>query len=70
MQSQFQDCLPFAQKQIDEGFKYLGFVLKPNDYVFRDWLWLFIKIQKRISFWAHWWLSKGWKTGFIEGNLM
>jgi hypothetical protein len=50
---QLQGCLPFSQKQIDEGFEYLDFVLKLNDYVFRDWLWIYAKIKKRNTFWAH-----------------
>jgi hypothetical protein len=39
--SHLQSCLSFPQNHLDEGIKYMGFVLKPNDYLFKDWLWLF-----------------------------
>ena len=29
---------PYTIKLMDEGFKYLGFVLKPNAYSFKDWM--------------------------------
>jgi hypothetical protein len=28
----------------------LGFIFKWNDYAFKDWLWLYVKIQKGIGF--------------------
>jgi hypothetical protein len=40
-----EDLLSFKKKNVDEGLKYLGFVLKTNDYLFRDWIWLYNKIQ-------------------------
>ena len=43
---------------LDEGVKYLGFYLKPNDYRKTDWLWLFVKLEKRIKIWSHRWLSR------------
>ena len=38
---------------IDEGFKYLGFQLKPNSYSTRDWMWLYKKIENMISMWKN-----------------
>jgi len=37
-------ALHFPKKRIDEGFKYLGFYLKPNDYRFENRMWLFKKV--------------------------
>ena len=37
---------PCIIKPMDEGFKYLGFVLKPNAYS-KDWMWLYKKIEGR-----------------------
>jgi hypothetical protein len=34
---------------IDNGLKYLGYQLKPNDYRVVDWLWLVKKIKERIN---------------------
>jgi hypothetical protein len=57
--NELQGSLMFKKNGLDEGIKYLGFMLKPNDYDFRDWMWLYVKIQKRIMFWVHRWLSRG-----------
>jgi hypothetical protein len=42
---------------LDEGLKYLGFQLKPNDYRKFDWLWLIEKLEKILKVWSHRWLS-------------
>lgn len=52
-----KDFFPFDGKSI-EGLKYLGFVLKPNSYSFKDWMWLIKKIQERIEVWTNLWLSR------------
>ena len=36
-----RELFPFPLIPIVEGFKYLGFFLKTNDYVFQYWIWLF-----------------------------
>jgi hypothetical protein len=41
----------------EDGFKYIGFLLKENGYVKRDWLWLVAKIEKKINTWCNRWLS-------------
>jgi len=35
---QCKQILPYTFVPFDNGVKYLGFHLKPNDYRFRDWL--------------------------------
>ena len=32
-----KDLLPYEVITLDDGFKYLGFFLKPNCYVINDW---------------------------------
>jgi hypothetical protein len=44
---------------IDQGMKYLGFNLKPNNYKVNDWMWILKKIEKRIRNWTFRWLSLG-----------
>ena len=39
---------PFIRANLDEGLKYLGFMLKPNNYLKKDWLWLIEKLEKRL----------------------
>jgi hypothetical protein len=44
---------------IDEGMKYLGFYIKPNNYRVADWKWLIQKVEKRIGNWTFCWISLG-----------
>ena len=37
---------PFQREDLDGGLKYLGFFLKPNDYLKKDWKWLLEKLEK------------------------
>jgi hypothetical protein len=46
-------------ESLDQGMKYLGFFLKPNNYRVNDWMWLLKKIEKRIGNWTFRWLSLG-----------
>jgi len=39
--------------------KYLGFLLKPDNYEKRDWKWLIAKVEKRLYAWYNHWLSRG-----------
>ena len=34
---------------INEGMKYMGFYIKPNNYRVADWKWLIQKVEKRIG---------------------
>ena len=38
---------------LSQGVKYLGFLLKPVGYKYEDWLWLYNKIEARISVWCY-----------------
>ena len=50
------------EEVISGGFKYLGFFLNPNAYSFKDWIWLYKKVESHISCWANRDLSIG---GFL-----
>ena len=54
---------------MDEGFKYLGFVLKPNAYSFKDWMWLYKKIEGRIGCWTYKFLSRGGRRVLLKEVL-
>jgi hypothetical protein len=56
---QLEFFFPFYSSDIEEGIKYLGFMLKPNSYGYADWSWLVLKIQARIDMWVNWFLSHG-----------
>jgi hypothetical protein len=54
-----KDLLPYEVRTLDDGFKYLGFFLKPNWYVINDWCWLIKKVGKKNSSCCHRWLTLG-----------
>jgi hypothetical protein len=49
---------PFEIRALDDGLKYLGFNLKPNDYRKEDWKWILKKLDKRLNTCSHRWLSR------------
>ena len=44
---------------LEEGFKYLGFSLTPNNYNIKDWGWLTRKFEHRLLSWSYQWLTIG-----------
>jgi hypothetical protein len=40
---------PYKFVELSEGFRYLGFFLKPTNYRVEDWHWLIQKYEKRIG---------------------
>ena len=40
---------PFNLTGLDVGLKYLGFSLKANCYLKKDWSWLIGKVEKRLQ---------------------
>jgi hypothetical protein len=62
----FDNISPFEEKTIDEGLKYLGFNLKPNDYRKEDWTWLLKKLEKRLISWSHKWLSRAGRLVLVK----
>ena len=57
---------PYNRAMLDEGLKYLGFLLKPNNYLKRDWLWLIEKLEKRLHTWSHHWLSRAGRLILVK----
>lgn len=54
---------------LNEGFKYLGYFLKPNNYKKADWLWLLKKVETKIKHWTHRWLSLGGRLVLVKSVL-
>jgi len=46
-------------KELDTGLKYLGFILKPNNYRIANWKWLVNKIERRTTHRCNRWISRG-----------
>jgi hypothetical protein len=64
-----KDLFSFEVKSLDAGFKYLGFYIKPSCYTRAESLWLEKKIEKRIFYWSHRWLTLGGRVIFVKELL-
>ena len=51
--TQARELIAVSISPLNEGFKYLGFQLKPNAYSSQDWVWLYKKIESRVSMWKN-----------------
>lgn len=58
--------LPFNQTNLENIFKYLGFLQKHNSYTKTDWKWLLVKIEKRLKVWSTRWLSRAGRLVLIK----
>ena len=67
--TQERDLIPVSVSPVDDGFKYLGFHLKPNSYSSRDCMWLYKKIESKISMWTNRFLSRGRKLVLLKFML-
>jgi hypothetical protein len=64
----FRQNFPFEEKRIDDGLKYMGFILKPNDYRKEDWNWLLKKLEKRLKLWSQRWLSRAGRLVLVKST--
>jgi hypothetical protein len=65
----YQMLFPFTFQDFLEGLKYLGFHLKPNNYLKKDWKWLISKLEKRLSGWSFRWLSRARRLTLTKAVL-
>jgi ribonuclease HI len=65
----FKESLPFTFVDLSQGFKYLGYVLKPGAKNSDDWCWLVAKFERKISFWCNKWLSIGGRFILVNSVL-
>jgi len=54
---------------MEEGLRYLGYKLKPLGYRITDWIWLIVKLEKRLNIWYHRYLSRVGRLTLIKGVL-
>ena len=59
------EILPYRFDDINKGFVYLGYFLKPSGYLVKHWYWLISKFEKRISHWTNRLLSLGGRLVLI-----
>jgi len=67
--ARLKSFFPFETKSIEDGLKYLGFNLKPNNYKKSDWLWLLEKLDKKLKVWSHKWLSRAGRLVLVKSVL-
>jgi hypothetical protein len=54
---------------LQEGFSYLGFFIKPNRYTNKNWLWLLDKVDRKIHHWCNKFLTMGGRYILIKAVL-
>ena len=69
VRSKIKDELPYIVNPMEEEFEYIRFVLKPNAYSFKDWMWLYKKIEGRIGCWTYKFLSRGGRMVLLKAIL-
>eukprot|EP00253_Pinus_taeda_P020431 PITA_20431 len=62
--------LNFEVKVLEDTFKYLGFLLKPDNYRIKDWNWILAKIESNLKHWSFKWLSRAGRLVLIKSVLM
>jgi hypothetical protein len=66
LSTRIERIFSFQHLDFEGGLKYLGFILKPNNYGNKDWRWLMSRIEQRISFWCNRWISRGGRLVLIK----
>eukprot|EP00253_Pinus_taeda_P033720 PITA_33720 len=62
-------AFPYIIHPMDRGLKYLGFWLKPSSQRIADWVWLVNKLEKRLTYWSHRYLSRAERLVLIKSVL-
>ena len=62
--------LNFDVKELEDTFKYLGFLLNPDNYKNKDWNWILAKIESKLKHWSFRWLSRAGRLVSIKSVLM
>jgi len=60
---------PIDHQRLDLGIRYLGFFIKPNRLLKRDWAWLFERVEQRVGHWCYRHLSIGGRLTLIKAVL-
>jgi len=61
-----EDDLPFPRKELEVGFKYSRFFLKPDGYKTGDWNHLYNKVRAQISFWGNCLISQVGRLNLVK----
>ena len=64
--AQIVKLFPMNVWNLDKGLKRLGSNINPNNYRCEDWMWLYNKIEARVSLWFKIWLPRGGKPALFK----
>lgn len=48
VKTQAASLFPMIISDLEQGVKYIGFLLKPNGYIYEDYIWQYKKLEARI----------------------
>jgi len=68
--AQIAKLFPMNVWNLDKGLKHLGFHINPNNYRCEDWMWLYNKIEARVSLWFKIWLPRGGKPALFKPSYL
>lgn len=60
---------PFQNLTMEDGLKYLGFMINADGYKIVDWTWLITKVERILNIWSHHPLSRACKLVLIKSVL-
>ena len=66
---QIRAVFPYKMEPIHTDFRYLGYRLKPLDYMVADWSWLVIRFEQKINHWTYHFLTPGGRLILIKSVL-
>lgn len=65
-----KNIVSFNFQQLEGGFMYLGYFLKPNGYRINHWVWLLRRVEQKISHWTFRLLSIGGRLILVKSVLI
>jgi len=67
--TQICDIFGITYRPLDSGFVYLGFHIKPNNYLNSDWGWIIHKFESKLANWSYMWFTMGGRLILIGSFL-
>eukprot|EP00253_Pinus_taeda_P015495 PITA_15495 len=65
-----ESVLNFEVKSLEDSFKYMGFFLKPDNYMIKYWNWILAKLESKLKHWSYKCLSRAGRLVLIKSALM
>ena len=63
------NLFPYKISPLNDGCKYLGYFISPNNYFKVEWSWLLKKVDKKLDNWTYTWLSLGGRLILTKSML-